>query len=73
MGDLREYSPNFPYMKHLQAINYSFVTITKPLSNNKKTILSRIKLNVLFEHCKKYHNFIYFLGVEILWKDKVSA
>ena len=25
--------PKFPYLKHLQAIDPSFVTITKPLSN----------------------------------------
>ena len=28
-----EYSPRFPFLKHLQAMDPSFVTITKPLNN----------------------------------------
>ena len=33
MRDQREYSPRFPFLKHLQRNDPSFVSITKPLKN----------------------------------------
>ena len=35
MQDQSKYPPPFPYLKCLQGINPSFVTITKPLSNKR--------------------------------------
>ena len=47
MQDKSKYLPAYPYLKHFQATELSFVTITKSLSNKmEKNILSRIELNV---------------------------
>ena len=35
-----------PYVKHLQTIDPSFVTITKPMRNDRRNILRRIEVNV---------------------------
>ena len=37
---------SFPYLKHLQAINFWFVTITKPLSNRHSCVVSTLWINV---------------------------
>lgn len=45
MQNSSEYPPLFSYLKHLQAINPSFVFINKLLSN-KRISLSKIEMNV---------------------------